>query len=227
MVLLMIIKDYDMAFIELKDITFAYDEGENVLSGFNLLIEEGECVFVRGDNGSGKSTLFRILTGISYPASGIYKFDGEEINKKYLKDNRNSKLFHKRVGYLFQNPDIMLFSNTVFDDVAFGPRQIGLGDKEVLARTEDILKTFDIEELRDKAPYHLSGGQKKKVALAAVFALNPEVILLDEPLAGLDKKGRGWLVEFLKEVKSSGKTLIIATHSDEIEAELDGRVCEL
>jgi cobalt/nickel transport system ATP-binding protein len=206
-----------MSLIELHNISFSYSQDEPyVFEGLALNIEEGKCLIVKGDNGSGKTTLFRILNGLSFPNEGSYTFDGIEITKEYLKNNVNAKRFHKRIGYLFQNPDIMLFNGKVYDEIAFGPRQMGLSDTEVDKRTRDCLELFGITDLADKAPYHLSGGQKKKVALAAVMALNPDVIILDEPFSGLDKKTQDFLVRFLGELKSIGKTLIIATHEEEI-----------
>ena len=110
----------------------------------------------------------------------------------------------------------MLFNSSVYDEIAFGPRQMWLTDEEVDERVMDCLKLFDIEGLKDKVPYHLSGGQKKMVAFAAVIALDPEVLVLDEPFAGLDQKKIDWLLGFLKELKAAGKTLIIATHRDDV-----------
>ncbi|MBQ6496036.1 MAG: ABC transporter ATP-binding protein [Firmicutes bacterium] len=205
-----------MNLIELNNITFRYNNDETpVLEDFSMSVVRGSCVIVEGDNGSGKTTLFRILTGLSFPEKGSYIFDGAEITKNYLKDNEMSKLFHKKIGFLFQSPDVMLFNPRVYDEIAFGPRQMGLSDQEVEARVEDCLEIFGLRELTDKAPYHLSGGQKKKVALASVMSLNPDVLILDEPYAGLDKKTQNWLTQFLKELKAAGKTLLIATHSSE------------
>ena len=117
------------------------------------------------------------------------------------------------MGYLFQNPDVMLFNGTVYDEIAFGPRQMGLKEGEVKKRTEDCIKLFSLQELSGKAPYHLSGGQKKRTALAAVMALNPEVLILDEPFAGLDQKSQDKLMAFLSDLKKAGKTILIATHN--------------
>lgn len=204
-----------MSLIELKNITFRYEKGEEeVLSGFSLRISEGRCVLLRGDNGSGKTTLIRILSGLSFPQEGSYFFKDTRIDELYLRDNRRSKLFHKEVGLLFQNPDTMLFNTTVFDEVAFGPRQMGLSDEEVEERVMDCLKLLGIEVLKDRVPYHLSGGQKKWVALAAVLSLNPEVLILDEPFAGLDRKRGEQLVSLLKELKQAGKTIIMASHEE-------------
>jgi cobalt/nickel transport system ATP-binding protein len=217
-----------MSFIELKNISFTYDTDEPyVLKDLSLEIKEGECLVIKGDNGSGKSTLFRILNGLSFPQKGSYYFEGKEITEKYLNDNSNSKLFHKRIGYLFQNPDTMLFNGRTYDEVAFGPRQMGLSDEDVDKRTRDCLELFSIIELSDKAPYHLSGGQKKRVALAAVMALNPDVLILDEPFAGLDKKMQRFLLDFLLEVKANKKTLLIATHDDILDETIADRVLVL
>jgi cobalt/nickel transport system ATP-binding protein len=210
-----------MSLIEVKNISFSYPgEQELVLSKLSFELDEGKCLVVKGDNGSGKSTLFRVLNGLSFPQKGEYLFDGTEITEKYLNNNANAKRFHKRIGYLFQNPDIMLFNGRTYDEVAFGPRQMGLSDEETDRRTRDCLRLFSLEHLADKAPYHLSGGQKKRVALAAVMALNPDVLILDEPFAGLDKKTREFFLGFLTEMKESGKTLILATHEEALTADL-------
>jgi cobalt/nickel transport system ATP-binding protein len=217
-----------MSLIELRNIFFAYPgEQKPVLRNLSLQLDEGKCLVVTGDNGSGKSTLFRVLNGLSFPEKGQYFFDGTEITEKYLSGNAESKRFHKRIGYLFQNPDIMLFNGRTYDEVAFGPRQMGLPDAEVDRRTRDCLRLFSIEELADKAPYHLSGGQKKRVALAAVMALNPEVLVLDEPFAGLDKKAREFFMGFLADLKANGKTLVIATHEEALVDGLADQVLQL
>ena len=206
-----------MSIIELKNISFKYEKGdEPVFTDLDLKVEEGTCLAVTGDNGSGKTTLFRIINGLSFPDKGEYFYKGTAINEAYLKDNACAKRFHKEIGYLFQNPDTMLFNSSVYDEVAFGPRQMGLSDEEVDERVRDCLKLFGIEDLADKVPFHLSGGQKKWVALASVISLNPELLVLDEPFAGLDSKKEAWLVDFLGELKAAGKTLIIATHKEDI-----------
>ncbi len=210
-----------MEFMELRNIAFRYAEEEPyVFEDFSMSVEEGTFLLVEGDNGSGKTTLFRILNGLSFPERGSYLFDGIEVTQKYLKNNTDAKRFHKRIGYLFQNPDIMLFNARVYDEIAFGPRQMGLADAEVDARVKDCLELFDLAKLSDKAPYHLSGGQKRKTAMAAVMALNPEVVILDEPYAGLDRKSQDTLTHFLGELKNAGKTLIVATHNSDLPAGL-------
>jgi cobalt/nickel transport system ATP-binding protein len=204
-----------MSLIELHNISFSYDREEQyVFRDFSLKVEAGECLVIKGDNGSGKSTLFRILNGLSFPQEGTYFFDGDKITEHYLHDNAVAKRFHKRIGYLFQNPDTMLFNGRTYDEVAFGPRQMGLSDAEVDRRTRDCMELFSISELAGKAPYHLSGGQKKRVALAAVMALNPDVLMLDEPFSGFDKKTQVFLSDFLAEMKANRKALLIATHEE-------------
>ena len=214
-----------MNLIELFDITFRYEDDETpVFKDFSFSLEKGKCISVEGENGAGKTTLFSILNGLSFPQKGRFVFDGNEITKEYLKNNVNAKLFHKRIGYLFQNPDVMLFNASVYDEIAFGPRQMGLSENDVRTRTEDCLKIFELETLSGKAPYHLSGGQKKRVALAAVMALNPDVLILDEPFSGLDKKNQEALMNFLTDLKTSGKTILIATHNPAVREKLADEV---
>ena len=139
----MITREHEMKLIELKNINFKYED-TLVFKDFCLEISRGQCVVIRGENGCGKTTLFRIINGLSYPQTGNYIFNGTQINEKYLKNNKNSKLFHKRIGYLFQNPDVMLFNGKVYDEIAFGPRQMGLDDQEVDKRVMDCMELFEI-----------------------------------------------------------------------------------
>ena len=213
-----------MALIELDHIRFSYDPKEPpVLRDLSLSVEAGECLVLLGENGAGKTTLFRILNGLSFPQSGSYRFDGALVDRTWLKHQKNAKRFHRRVGYLFQNPDVMLFNATVYDEIAFGPRQLGLSEAETDRRVRDCMAIFGLEPLAEKAPYHLSGGQKKQVALAAVLSLAPEVLILDEPLAGLDQKTQALLLELLLQLKAAGKTLILATHSTDLPETLADR----
>lgn len=212
--------------IELKDICFAYDN-EAVLSHLNMHIEKGETVAICGDNGCGKSTVLGILNGLLFAERGQYIFSGEEITKGKMKKSTFAKSFHSRIGYVFQNTELQLFCSNVYDEIAFGIRQMGLDENEVDKRVNALLEFTGTIHLRDKAPYHLSCGEKKKVALAAVLAPNPEVLILDEPLNFLDRASSKWLTDFLKNMKKAGKTIIIVTHSDTLITELGARVIEM
>jgi cobalt/nickel transport system ATP-binding protein len=200
--------------IEIAGLSFSYPEAP-VLRGVDLRVDDGEALALIGPNGSGKSTLLRLVCGLMPASSGTYRFDGEAITKASLADPRFAKSFHRRVGLLFQESDAQLFCASVFDEVAFGPRQIGMGEAEVASRVADLLRLFGIERYESRVPYHLSGGEKRKVALASVLALNPEVICLDEPMGGLDPKTKRGLRDLLESLNASGKTLVCATHDFE------------
>ncbi len=208
--------------IELKNISYAYQD-RIALDNISLEIGKGEAVALLGANGCGKSTLLKIINGIISPESGNYRFQGEEITPKKLQDSQFSKRFHKRIGFVFQNSDTQLFCSSVYDEIAFGPRQMGLSEEEIESRVDDCLTLLNIKELKDRIPYHLSGGEKRKVAIACVMSLNPDLLVLDEPMNGLDPKTQRWLVEFLSQLNQSGKTLIISTHNMELVHELSKR----
>ncbi|MCR5792383.1 MAG: energy-coupling factor ABC transporter ATP-binding protein [Lachnospiraceae bacterium] len=205
--------------IRLENICFSYEESE-ALKDISLHIEKGQTVILEGPNGCGKSTLLKIMNGLIFPSKGKYYFEGEEITHKKMQNNVFAKKFHQKLGFVFQNSDVQLFCGNVEDEIGFGPRQMGLTEEEVHKRVEDCLDLLDIQKLRKRPPYHLSGGEKKKVAIACILSMNPEVLILDEPLNGLDRESRKWLLDFLKQLKSSGKTMIIATHDEELKQEL-------
>lgn len=208
--------------ITMQSVGYAY-EGRPALTDINLQIKRGEAVALMGPNGSGKSTLLKVINGIVSPDEGSYLFDGEGITKKKLADNRFAKAFHRRVGFVFQNSDTQLFCADVFDEIAFGPRQMGLDEAEVAQRVDECLELLGIADLRDRQPYHLSGGEKRKVAVACVLALNPDVLTLDEPMNGLDPRTQRSLVELLVKLNEAGKTLITSTHNLELVQELSSR----
>lgn len=165
-----------------------------------------------GANGSGKSTLLRLLDGLLFADSGAIRFCGEPLSEDRFADDQFAYRFRRRVGFVFQNADVQLFCPTVFDEVAFGPLQLRLPGNEIRQRVNDTLDRFEISHLSDRAPHHLSGGEKKKVALASVLVLKPEVILLDEPTAGLDPRSQTHLIETLMDWTDETKTIITATH---------------
>lgn len=211
--------------IKLDDICFAYDSTP-VLKHFSTEIADGEFVVIKGDNGCGKSTLLNIINALEFAEIGTYTFDGVVIDKKAMKNEQFAKAFHQKIGYVFQNTDAQLFCSSVYDEIAFAPRQMQLDEAEIAKRVEDMLKLTGTEHLKERAPFHLSMGEKKKVAVASVLAMNPQVLILDEPMNFLDKKSRQWLVEFLNQMHSVGKTIIIVSHTDDFDKMAD-RIIEL
>lgn len=197
--------------IRLENLQFSYKD-EVALKDINIKINEGESVALIGPNGCGKSTLLKILNGILIVKKGKYMFYEDEITEKKLNDSKFSKKFHKKIGFIFQNSNAQLFCSTVYDEVAFGPRQMGIDEEEVRNRVMDCLELLDIEDIKDREPYNLSGGEKKRVAIASVLSLNPEVLVLDEPLNEIDPKGKRFIRELLIKLNESGKTIICSTH---------------
>lgn len=200
--------------INLENISFTY-KNKIALDNVNVHIEEGESVAIIGPNGSGKSTFLKLLNAIIFSNQGKYRFDNDEINEEGLKDTKRLKLFHKRMGFVFQNSDAQLFCSTVFEEVAFGLMQMEIPEEEVSKRVSDCLNLLNIDKLKEEHPYNLSGGEKKRVAIASVLAMNPEVITLDEPMNGIDPKGKRFLRDLLAALNKSGKTILCATHDFE------------
>lgn len=200
--------------IRLEDVSFKY-KNKVALNKIDINIEEGESIAIIGPNGSGKSTLLKLLNGIIFSSQGKYFFDETEISEEKIKDNKFSKFFHKKIGFVFQNSDTQLFCSTVFEEIAFGPIQMGLSNGDIEKRVNGCLRMLNIEKIKDEHPYNLSGGEKKRVAIASVLALNPEVLVLDEPMNGIDPKGKKFLKELLIMLNKSGKTIICATHDFE------------
>lgn len=201
--------------INLSHISYNYEE-VSALNDISLEIYAGELIFFTGPNGCGKSTLFKLLNGLIFPTKGEYYFDNKKIDKNTLQDNLFAKNFHKRIGYIFQNPDVQLFNATVYDEIAFGPRQMNLNEEIIHQRVNELLIYLNIQHLQDRPPYHLSGGEQKKVALAAILALNPDVLMIDEPLNGLDNKTRQWFKDFIMDFIKANKTILISTHEQEL-----------
>lgn len=203
-----------MPIFELKNVNYLYLNKIPALDGINLSIEEGEQVAILGANGSGKSTLLKLLDGLIFPSSGIIKAFGKTLTENILDGDGGDfpQFFRKKVGLIFQNSEAQLFCPTVLDEIKFGPLQLDIPEKEINKRVHDVMEMLKIENLKDRAPYTLSGGEKKKVAIASILSINPDVLLLDEPTNGLDPRTQQWLVELLLELRKTGKTIIIATH---------------
>ena len=194
--------------LEVKDLKYSYNKDYQALKGVSLKIEKGEMVALLGKNGAGKSTLFLHLNGIYQPDEGKVFIDGEEL--KY--DKKSLLKFRQKVGIVFQNPDDQIFAPTVEEDVAFGPLNLGLPMEEVQNRVEEALARVGMSGFEKKAPHHLSGGQKKRVAIAGILAMKPEIMVLDEPTAGLDPQGVTDLSKLLDELNEEGITILISTH---------------
>jgi cobalt/nickel transport system ATP-binding protein len=197
--------------ISVSDLGFVYPDGTPALDGVSFEIGHGESVAIVGANGAGKSTLLMHLNGVLSPTRGTVRIGDVPVNKDTLPDIR------KAVGFVFQNPDDQLFMPTVFEDVAFGPRNLGLPDADIADRATDALARVGAAALRDRPPYRLSGGEKRSVAIATVLAMCPSVLVLDEPSSNLDPRARRQLIELLGGFEH---TKIIATHDLDLALDL-------
>jgi cobalt/nickel transport system ATP-binding protein len=200
------------AIFSCRDVRYSYLDRFPALAGVSLDVVAGEKLALLGANGCGKSTLLKVLDGLVYPASGTFHAFGEQVTEESMEDEQFSAGFRSRVGFVFQNSDTQVFSPTVREEIAFGCLQLGMSREETLARVDDVLAMLDIAGLADRAPFQLSGGQKKRVAIASVLVMNPEVLLFDEPTAALDPRTQHWLTQLIVELNAAGKTIVLATH---------------
>ncbi|MDO8525138.1 MAG: ATP-binding cassette domain-containing protein [Candidatus Omnitrophota bacterium] len=205
---------------ELKDVHFSYAGKYPALRGVDLTVEKGERIAVIGANGSGKSTLLHLLDALIFPDKGSVKFFGSELNEKAFANERFNGQFRSRVGLVFQNPDVQLFCPTVKEEILFGPLNFGFGHEEIMKAFDSIVEIFGIKDLADRMPHQLSIGEKRKVSMASVLISGPEVLLLDEPTAGLDPKTSRDLMNLLNRYHADGKTIITATHDMHIIEEI-------
>lgn len=196
---------------DVRDIMFRYSD-VTALDGLSLTVRRGERCALLGANGSGKSTLLRILDGLDDPQSGDVLFCGSPLTQQRLQDDRFAFDFRRRVGFVFQNPDVQLFCATIFDELAFGPLQLRWPNDEIRRRVTETLESMEIAHLKDRSPHQLSIGEKKSVALASVLILDPEILLLDEPTASLDPKNESRMIDFLFNCKDGARTVVTATH---------------
>ncbi|HEX2986286.1 MAG TPA: ABC transporter ATP-binding protein [Caproiciproducens sp.] len=203
----------DPAVFQLQNAVFAYPAENPVLNSISLSIRKGERVSVLGANGSGKSTLLKIFAGLLLPQQGAFTAFGRQVSEKMRADDAYSMEYHRRVGFIFQDSDVQLFCGTVEEEISFGPLQLNLSADDVKRRTDDIAEMLGIQSLLQKPPFRLSGGEKKKVALASVLVLNPEVLILDEPTNELDPRTQTWLIRLLEALSRAGKTIISSTHN--------------
>lgn len=191
-----------------ENLSFTYPDGTQALKNINIEIEKGEKVAIIGPNGAGKSTLFSHFNGLTEPTSGCVKIEGKAIS---FKKDELLKV-RQKVGIVFQDPNDQLFAPTVKEDIAFGPMNLGLSYGEVEKRVEDALKMVGMENYEDKTPHHLSGGQQKRIAIAGIIAMKPEIMILDEPTAGLDPDGVEKVLNIMNQLNKEGMTLIISSH---------------
>ncbi|NOZ63269.1 MAG: energy-coupling factor transporter ATPase [Calditrichaeota bacterium] len=200
--------------IELENVSYAYKQlapkAHRVLENVSFKIQDGEFVAIIGPSGAGKTTLLQQITGLLKPTAGKVYADGKNIwEKKYPRD-----ILRRRIGLVFQFPEIQLFDETVFDDVAFGPRNLRLSEEEVENRVREALNLvgMNFDEIKNRSPHNLSGGEKRRVALAGVLAMAPQALILDEPTAGLDSAGSKRIMEILQLLNDQGVTIVMITH---------------
>lgn len=207
-----------MAIIETQNLTYVYGEGtpfkKVAVDNVNLKIAEGELVGVIGHTGSGKSTLIQHFNALLKPTDGKIFIDGEQIN---WDDKKSLRAIRFKVGLVFQYPEYQLFEDTVYNDISFGPKNMGLSEEEIDRRVRDTARLVGIDEnMLLKSPFDLSGGQKRRVAIAGVMAMEPKVLILDEPTAGLDPKGRETILSMIREYhKEKKNTVMLVSHSME------------
>ena len=211
--------------LELRDVHHVYAAGTpfevEALRGVSLAVEPGEVLGIVGGTGSGKSTLVQHMNMLLVPTSGEVLVDG--VDARSLK---NSEL-RRRVGLVFQFPEAALFAPTVEEDVAFAPRRLGLGEEEVRERVRGSLEALGAAELAARSPFALSGGEKRRVAIAGVVAMGPEILVLDEPTAGLDPATRGELLALIRGLREAGVSVVLVSHDLDEVAEVADRVCAL
>lgn len=200
--------------IEIRGLSYSYPSGAHALRGVDLTIDEGESAALIGPNGAGKSTLVLHLNGI-LPGSDCVRVCGMEVSRP------NLKAIRRRVGLVFQDPDDQLFMPTVFDDVAFGPINMGLSEQEVRGRVSRALAQVGMTGSEDRAPYHLSGGEKRRVAIATVLSMDTQIMVMDEPTSNLDPRSRGELIELLNGLEM---TKIVVSHDLDMVAQVCQRV---
>ena len=204
--------------IELQGVGFGWPDAPPLLHGIALRVARGEKIVLMGANGSGKSTLLKLLAGLVFAQQGRHLHEGTAIDAARMRDKAWARHFRASVGLLFQNPDAMLFNPSVREEIAWGPERLGLPN--AAARVTHWADALHLGQLLDQPPFSLSGGQKQKVALACVLALQPGLLLLDEPAANLDPRTAGWLAEHLLDTPA---TVIVSTHSHDFAAEFGER----
>lgn len=210
--------------ISLENVSYSYYDRIPAVSDISLSVKEGERFAIIGANGSGKSTLLQIMSGLVHQSQGKVFFRDQEVSEQGLRNRSFLKYLRERVGYVFQDSDVQLFCPTVLDELLYGPLQLEMKEDEAMDRAFEVMKMLKIENIKERPSYMLSGGEKKRVAIASVLMINPEVLLFDEPTNGLDPRAQCFLVELMLSLSEAGKTLIIATHDLSLVGELHAQV---
>ena len=198
--------------LETKNLSFTYHDGTKALKNVNIQIKKGEKIAIMGPNGAGKSTLFSHFNGLTEPTSGHVEVEGEKI----IFEREELLKVRQKVGIVFQDPNDQLFAPTVKEDVAFGPMNLGLEYEEVKKRIKESLEMVGMSGFEDKTPHHLSGGQQKRVAIAGIVAMRPDIMILDEPTAGLDPEGVDKVLDILDNLNKEGMSIVISSHDIEM-----------
>ena len=209
---------------ELEDVCFSYLGKFPALCGIDIRINQGQKICIIGANGSGKSTFLQLLDGLIFADQGVVNFCGQQLDDKIFSDPKFSREFRRKVGFIFQNSDVQLFCPTVKEDIVFGPLQLGFAKDEIKKRLEKLILTLNIQKLLDRSPHHLSIGEKRKVAIASTLIIEPQILILDEPTAGLDPLTTRNILDLLMEENNAGKTIITATHDLHIVEEISDTV---
>jgi cobalt/nickel transport system ATP-binding protein len=204
----------------LTDVFYSYPGGIPALCGCSLSINKGDRIAIIGANGTGKSTLLTMLDALIFADKGMVTAFGNEMTEKGMNDAGTQRRFRTRVGFVFQNPDVQLFCPTVKEDILFGPLQFCMPDDEVRRRFDDVVHRMRLGNLLERSPHQLSIGEKKKAAIASVLVIEPDVLLLDEPTAGLDPQTNRDIIGVLYDAHKAGKTVIMATHDLHIVEEI-------
>lgn len=198
--------------LETKNLSYTYHDGTQALKNVNIKIRKGEKIAIMGPNGAGKSTLFSHFNGLNEPTSGHVEIDGEKI----IFERDELIKVRQKVGIVFQDPNDQLFAPTVKEDVAFGPMNLGLDYDEVEKRIRESLEMVGMSGFEEKTPHHLSGGQQKRVAIAGIIAMRPDIMILDEPTAGLDPEGVDKVLDILNNLNNEGISIVISSHDIEM-----------
>jgi cobalt/nickel transport system ATP-binding protein len=205
---------------QINDVSFSYDRKITALHNCSLSINKGDRVAIIGANGTGKSTLLTMFDALIFPHSGTFSALGRQITEKAMNDASLQRFFRSKVGFVFQNPDVQLFCSTVKDDIVFGPLQLGVPKNEIQTRLDKVVECLKIGHLLERSPHQLSLGEKKKAAIASVLVMEPEVLLLDEPTAGLDPQTVRNIISVLYTAHKEGKTIVMTTHDLHIVEEI-------